>query len=281
MKAHDISSQTLAVCLLFLFCLPATAFADPLDDGEDLPATVGEIRFINSVVEQVKVAVPPIDGWEQTLRITAGGNTVKDGKEVMIFERARNYPLLISIRLDFKRITAADRQAAVEQKSAQELQQELMAAAMSGDTQKSEQLQQQLAALMQSQMEAGAMGQAAGVSPMQEAEKPTEFYVQVIVNGDGETIGKEYGIDTPGVAKAFRVDKGDKDLLTYKYYMGAWTFSERVAKNWSIVAPAADQNATNHLRALVLFADLFGDRDSVETYVGNHLDLDSLNDVVN
>ncbi|MFQ5549078.1 MAG: hypothetical protein ACE5FV_12355 [Woeseia sp.] len=278
MKTYFTAQQSLPMCLkwLFLWCLAGAAAADPIDDAEDVPATVGEIQFIDAIVGQVKASVPAIDGWEREISVTASRNTVREGQHPIIFERARDYPLRISVRVDFERITEADRQRAVEEKSAQELQQEMMAAAMSGDTRKMDELQKQLAALMQSQMTAGPMGQAVGVSSAAPSKKPSKFYVQVIVNGDGENIGNKYDIAVRGVAKAFRLDKGNDDYLGYKYYLGAWDISELDASNWRIVFPQADQTPANHLRALVLLAHVYGDRDNVEDYNANSLDLAGL-----
>lgn len=278
MKTFFAAQQSLPMCLkwLFLWCLAGAAAADPIDDAEDVPATVGEIQFIDAIVGQVKASVPAIDGWEREISVTASRNTVREGQHPIIFERARDYPLRISVRVDFERITDADTQRADEEQSTQELQQEMMAAAMSGDTRKMEQLQQQLAAMMQSQMETGAMAQAAGLSPMTEAQERDKFYVQVMVNGGGENIGNKYDIAVPGVTKGFRLDKGVEDYLGYRYYMGAWEISELDARNWRIVFPQADQTPANHLRALVLVADLYGERDSVEDYNANSLDLAGL-----
>lgn len=260
-----------------LLFLSAAAVADPIDDAEDLPATAAEMQFINRVVDQVKAAVPPLEGWNRNVSVTASGNTVREGKQVLIYERARNFPMEINMQLSFKRITAAQKKQAVEEKSAQELQQEMMNAAMSGDTQKSEQLQQQLAVMMQAQMTAGPMGQAAGVTPITPLEKPTKFYIQVIINGEGEHIGKEYDMPMSGVTHAFRVDKGKEDYLSYTFYLGAWDVSELDRKNWKVIFPESIQSPAKHLRAMVVRVNLYGDRDSVEGYLKNSLDLGRLN----
>ncbi|GBE14969.1 MAG TPA: hypothetical protein ENH32_01125 [Proteobacteria bacterium] len=274
MKIHWKVFLLVPTMLLFL---SAAAVADPIDDAEDLPATAAEMQFINRVVDQVKAAVPPLEGWNRNVSVTASGNTVREGKQVLIYERARNFPMEINMQLSFKRITAAQKKQAVEEKSAQELQQEMMNAAMSGDTQKSEQLQQQLAVMMQAQMTAGPMGQAAGVTPITPLEKPTKFYIQVIINGEGEHIGKEYDMPMSGVTHAFRVDKGKEDYLSYTFYLGAWDVSELDRKNWKVIFPESIQSPAKHLRAMVVRVNLYGDRDSVEGYLKNSLDLGRLN----
>ncbi len=284
MKIRNLSHQLKAVLLILLFLVglsgPAVADPLPLDDVEDVPATAAEVRFTNRVIDQIKTSVPLLDGWNLNVRAYASDNRVRKGEPVMIFPRTRDFPLEINIRFIFKKITAAQKKKKAAEKSAQELQQEMMTATMSGDTQRMEQIQQQLAAMMQSQMTAGPMGQAVGASPMVAEEKPTKFQVQVIVNGEGEHIGKKYDITVPGTARAFRVDRDIKELLSYKYYLGAWKVSELDARNWNIASPAADQTPDNHLRALVLFANVFGDRNSVEEYVKNHLDLEGLKKVL-
>jgi len=279
MKIQNPQQQCRAVLLmpLILLCLPGLAAADVFDEVAASPA---EVDFINRVVEQVKVSVPAIDGWERNISVYTSQRSVRDGMQLMIYEGARDYPLNVSIELDFKTITEADRKQAAEEKSIEALQQEMMAAAQSGDIDKMAQLQLQLGAILQAQMEAGAIGQAAGLSPITRAEEPTKFYVRVIVNGDGEHISNEYDIAAPGVTKAFRIDKDNDDLLSYKYYMGAWGVSELDAKNWRIVSPVADQTPANHLRAVVLFAIVHGDRESVEGYLKNSMDLEGLNSVL-
>jgi len=262
-------------------CLTGTAVSDPVSDAEDVPATTAEMQFIDGVIDQVKASVPPIDGWSQEVSVTASGNTVREGEPVMIFENARNFPLMLNMQINFQRITAAQGKRAVEERSAQELQQEMMAAAQSGDVGKMQQLQGQLAAMMQAQMTAGPMGQAAGVTPVAPAEKPVKFFVQVIVNGEGEHIGKQYDMTAPGVTHAFRIDTGKDDFLSYKYYLGAWDVSELDQKNWSVVFPKGIQTPGNHLKALVVRVNIYGDRDSVESYVKNSLDLAGIRDVVN
>ena len=279
MHIQKVSRQFLTVFLLlpFLACLAGTAAADVIDEVAASPA---EVDFINRVVEQVKVSMPAIDGWERNISVYTSQRSVRDGMQLMIYEGARDYPMNVSIELNFKTITEADRKQAAEEKSIEALQQEMMTAAQSGDIDKMAELQLQLGTILQSQMEAGAIGQAAGLSPITRAEEPTKFHVQVIVNGDGEHIGKEYDIAAPGVTKAFRIEKGNDNSLGYRYYMGAWKVSELDAKNWRIVSPAADQTPANHLRAVVLFVNVDGDRESVERYVRNSMDLEGLNGVL-
>ena len=279
MHIQKVSRQFLTVFLLlpFLACLAGTAAADVIDEVAASPA---EVDFINRVVEQVKVSMPAIDGWERNISVYTSQRSVRDGMQLMIYEGARDYPMNVSIELNFKTITEADRKQAAEEKSIEALQQEMMTAAQSGDIDKMAELQLQLGTILQSQMEAGAIGQAASLSPITRAEEPTKFYVRVIVNGDGEHISNEYDIAEPGVTKAFRIDKDNDDLLSYKYYMGAWGVSELDAKNWRIVSPVADQTPANHLRAVVLFAIVHGDRESVERYVRNSMDLEGLNGVL-
>ncbi len=283
MKTQYLQQQCLVILLmlLILLCLPGLSAADPIDDMGDVPATAAEIDFINRVVDQIKVSVPPIDGWERTVSVYTSQRSVGAGQQLMIYEGARDHPLHVSIRLNFETITEGDRQQAAQEKSNQQLEQEMMAAVQSGDVEKMQQLQAQIMVSVQAQMEAGPIGQAAGLSPTKPKEQRTEFYVQIIVNGDGEHIGKQYDVAVPGVTKAFRIDKGNSDHLGYKYYMGVWDVSEFDAKNWRIISPVANQTPANHLRALVLFANVAGDRESVESYTENSLNLEGLSDVLN
>lgn len=277
---ENISRSTILLHLAAAFlCLviPVTlALADSVDMTEDVPATAAEKQFIDRVVDHVKAAAPAPGGWSRDVGVTASGNTVREGKPVMIYERSRNFPLKINLQLDFNKVTAAQEKRASDEMSAQQLQQEMMNAAMSGDTKKTQQLQQQLAAMMQAQMTAGPMGQAVGVTPVASAEKPLLFHVQVVVNGEGESIGREYDHDVPGVTKAFRVDKGGESFVSYKYYLGAWQVSDLDRKNWRIVSPEEGPDAQNHLKALVISVSVYGDRDSVENYVQNLLELDMI-----
>lgn len=262
-----------------LACL-SMALADPIDDAEDLPATADEVRFIEDIVSAVHEAVPAVEGWHRKISVLASGNTVREGETPLIYSRARNFPLMISISVNYREVTETDRKQAAEEKTAQQLQEEMMAAAMRGDTARMEELQKELAAMMQASMEAGAMGQAAGVTPMQPREDPKKFNVQIVVNGEGHGIGKQYEFDELGVTKAFRIDKDGSDVLTYEYYLGAWEISEGRYQNWRVAHPANAQTAENHLRALIASVRVYGDRKGVEGFVGNHLDLPRLNEMV-
>jgi len=268
------------VATSLLLCLSATAFADPVSDAEDVPATAAEMQFINRVIDQVKAAVPPLDGWNRDVSVTASGNTVREGKPVLIFENARNFPLKINMQLNFSTITSAQREMAATEKSGQQLQQEMMDAINKGDMERVAKIQQQIRVMTQAQMTSGPMGQAAAGVPVTPVKKSTRFYVQVIVNGEGEHIGKQYDMTVPGVTHAFRVDKGKEDYISYKYYIGAWEVSELDKRNWKVLFPKHMQSAATHLRALVLSANVYGDRESVEKYVKGSLDLKGLKNVL-
>ncbi len=252
------------------------AAADPVSaDPEDVPATPAQRRFVERIVEQVKAAVPPLAGWHRRVSATASGNPVLEGRPVMIFHRAVNVPLRVNLQLVFERVTEAERETAATRKSAEQLQQELVAAAMQGDVQRMEALQRELQALMQGHMTKGPMGQAAGLSPPRPVEKPPRFTVTVVVNGEGAVFGKTYEIPAPGAAKAFRVVGRDGRRVGYDYFLGRWdvdTTTDQV--NWRL-QPAA-QTPANHLRVVVVQVALNGDREWVERYVETALDLDGI-----
>ena len=63
-------------------------------------------------------------------------------------------------------------------------------------------------------------------------------------------------------------------------YVGGWNVSEFDKKNWKTTFPKSVQTPANHLRALVLYANVYGDRESVESYVKNSLNLKELNNVL-
>ena len=272
----------LLIPVLFL-CLTGAAVADSISDDEGSPATAAEMQFINRVIDQVKAALPPLDGWERNLSSYLGDDQggFSQGDKVKIFEFERKIPLRLNLGFKFHRITAAEKKEAVEEKSTQDLQQEMMAALEVGDMEKMQQLQLQINTMLQKQMEAGPIGQAARGEAMTPAEKPANFHVQVIINGDGESIGKQYDMTAPGVTHAFRIDKGKDDFLSYKYYLGAWDVSELDKRNWRIVSPEGDQTAANHLKVLVTRVNVYGDRDSVEGYVKSSLDLNGLKSILN
>ena len=282
MLERSTSARRASISLLLTGLLVAFGFAaaDQIDDAENVPATADEVRFIDAIIAAVDEAVPAIDGWHREVSVRASGNTVREGKPTLIYSRAREFPLKVSVQFNYREITATDRKQAAEEKTAEQLQQEMMAAAMSGDTAKMNELQAELAAMMQASMEAGAMGQAAGKTPMQPREDPKKFQAQVIVNGEGESIGKKFDYDAPLATKAFRVDKGSPDFLSYKYYLGGWEVSELDRSNWRVVDPADAQTAENHLRALVISVNVYGDRGNVEEFVGNRLDVGRLNELV-
>ncbi|MDF1525175.1 MAG: hypothetical protein P1S59_02730 [bacterium] len=285
MKTRYLSRKFKAVFLILFFLagFKGGATADPISDDEGSPATAAEIQFINRVIDQVKAAVPPLDGWERDLSSSLGDDQggFRQGDDLLIYEYDRKIPLRLNLGFKFHRITAAERQVAAQEKSAQELEKEMMDAAMTGDVEKMQQAQLQLNAMLQKQME-GAMGQAAGGEPGSQppAGKPSEFFVRVLVNDGGEHIGKKYDMTAPGVTHAFRIDKNNQDHLGYKYYIGGWEVSEFDRVNWKVIFPKSVQTPANHLRALVLYANVYGDRESVESYVKNSLDLKGLNSVL-
>ena len=127
----------LLIPVLFL-CLTGAAVADSISDAEDVPATAAEMQFINRVIDQVKAAVPPLDGWERNLSsyLADDQGGFRQGDEVKIFEYDRKIPLRLNLGFEFHRITAAEKKKAVEEKSAQELQQEIMVAINEGDMEK-------------------------------------------------------------------------------------------------------------------------------------------------
>lgn len=282
MRSDVLFSKYTAVFLIILFqtVFMGAAFADPISDDEGSPATAAEIQFINRVIDQVKAAVPALDGWERDLSSSLQGG-FRQGEEILIYEYDRKIPLRLNLGFKFHRITAAEKKVAAQEKYAQELEKEMMEAAMSGNLEKMQQAQLQLSAMMQKQMEE-AMGQGAGGEPGSQPPpgKPTEFYVRILVNDGGEHIGKKYDMTAPGVTHAFRLDKNKKDYLGYKYYLGGWEVSEFDRVNWKVIFPKSVQTPANHLRALVLYANVYGDRESVESYVNNSLDLKGLNSVL-
>lgn len=254
--------------------------ADEIYEAQLEPATTAQAEFIDRIIAQVDASVPPIDGWTRELRAMVSGDTVRDGERPLIDVQLQESPLIIALKVEFKSITAEDEREANVQKSSEQLQEELMAAAMSGDTQKMDALQQELAALMQSHMESSGLGQAAGMSPVRPMEKRRLFYVNVTVNGEGENIGKKYDIDQLGVTKAFRIDSDNPEQLRFRYYLGGWEVSELDERNWRIASPAEHQNSANHLHALTARVTVYGDRRTVEDYVTRTLDLKTLNQMV-
>jgi len=114
MKIQNLLQQCLTMLLMLtvFLCFPGMAAADPVDEMKEVPASAAEIDFINKVVNQVKASVPPIDNWERTVSVYTSQRSVRDGMQTKIYESARDYPLNVSIRLNFKTITEADRQQA-------------------------------------------------------------------------------------------------------------------------------------------------------------------------
>lgn len=289
MKTPYLSHKFKAVfiTLLFLTGFTGVAMADAISDFEDVAATAAEMQFINRVIDQVKAAVPPLDGWELTMDAHSwGGKAIKEGRTAWIMEVSRNYPFVLSMHFKFHHITSAEKKKATEEKqsaqTAETIQEEMRAAAMSGDVEKIQQLQLQLNTMLQKQMEGSVFGQAARGEPVSPAveEKVREFQVQVTVNRGGEHIGKQFDMPMSGVTRAFRVEKNNKAYLSYKYYLGSWEVSELDRKNWRMVFPKSVQTPANHLRTLVLFTNVYGDRESVEEYVKNSLDLRGLKGVL-
>ena len=84
----------LLIPVLFL-CLTGAAVADPISDDEGSPATAAEMQFINRVIDQVKAALPPLEGWERNLSSYLGDDQggFRQGDKVKIFEYERKIPL--------------------------------------------------------------------------------------------------------------------------------------------------------------------------------------------
>ena len=180
----------LALILSGSLCFSSIALGDPLDDGEYVPATDAEIQFRTDGISRIAAAVPPLEGWEEDIR----DNHPQEEEPHLIFDRARNFPMTVSYRVDFRETTAVDTQKAANQKTGEQLKQEMKEAMASGDTKKMQEIQLELMTMLQSQMTAATSG-----APMQPGEEPKKFHVQVIVNGEGETIGNKYDHDVPGV----------------------------------------------------------------------------------
>jgi hypothetical protein len=265
--------NVLFLALFLLLECTSFAFADPVSDVEYVPVSAEEMAFVNRVADQIKAAVPPLDGWQRNVSVYAFQSTVREGKSFETTTQARNYPLEVRLQIRFRSITGTLKKRVEAKKTAEELQQEMMAAAQSGDMQKVQQIQAQLSALLQGQM-------AAAMDTSRSAEKPTEFQVQVVVNGEGETIGNTYDFDVPGTTKAFRLDRGKQDYLSYKYYLGDWDVSRFDKKNWKIVSPRSRRNAANHLKSVGVSVIVYGDRETVEAYVRSPLDLQPINHLV-
>lgn len=269
-----------ALILTILVLFVEVCWADRISQAEDVPATSAEKEFVNRIIDQVEIAAPALAGWDRKVRVRASGNLVRRGRPLMIFERARMFPLKISIHINFRRLTAARKEMRKADQDAQSIQQQMMAAAMANDKAKVKELQQQLASIMKNRMSQsqGAMSGKAGSQAT--PRKPPEFHVQVIVNGDGETIGKKYDYQAPGAAKAFLVDKNNKNFLSYIFYFGAWDIKEANRSNWSIIFPQRHQTPDNHLRAMVMKINVYGDRSAVDDYVAAKLGLNRLGSVV-
>ncbi|WP_020675007.1 hypothetical protein [Geopsychrobacter electrodiphilus] len=282
-KLRIFGLATFLVCGISTF----SAYADPISDAEDVPATAAEMQYINHVMDQVKQSVPPLEGWNRKLRVTVSGNSMREGEPVLIFERARNFPLKLILDFRFSKITDVQKKRAVAKRDTAVLEQEMMAAIQRQDLETVAEVQQKLMALAhgqmaeQTQLMAQAMNQPSGASAQGTAKKTAKFYVQVLINGAGEKIGKAYDMPSPpGVVHAFRIDKKNSGPLGYKYYLGGWAVSELNKKNWRIVFPKEIQTPDNHLRSLVVFAHVDGDRESVEKYVTSSLNLKGLESVL-
>ena len=272
------------VISVLLAVLIGFVVVEPASSSEDNPATAAEMQFINLVMDQVKMAVPQMDGWKRYVTAYTSDNfQVPEGGKATIFPSSRYFPLKLSISFKFHLITSAEKKRSDEKaqttQSAEALQEQMMAALASGDMEKMMQLQQQLLGMAQKSTEQSALGMAAqgNTAP----EKATEFQVQVIVNGEGAHIGKKYDMAMPGVTHAFRIDKKkNNDYLSYKYYLGSWDVSEFDRVNWNIAFPKSLQTPANHLHTKVLRVNIYGDRKSVEQYVKSSLDLDKLNKLI-
>ncbi|WP_169709458.1 hypothetical protein [Deferrisoma camini] len=250
-----------------------SAVADPLGtDGEDVPATAGELRFLEMVVKRVEASLPVPAGWKREAEVVVSGYPVLEGEPVRIFYRAWKGPLRIHLLFWFSKITETERKQAAARKNAEELQQEMIAAAMRGDTARVEELQQQLGALVRSQVLEGPMGQAAGAAPSRPTESPSRFSVNVVVNGQGQTIGKKYEVAVPGVLKAFRVAGGKEGQAYRTYYLGRWDVSSRQS-NWKVQAFRGDYVPANHLKVMTISLELAGEEAVVDRYARDLLDL--------
>ena len=153
MKIRNLSHKFKAVILTLLFLTGFTgvSMADPVSDAEAVPATAAQMQFINRVIDQVKAAVPPLEGWERNLSsyLADDQGGFRQGEELKLFEFVRNAPLKLTFNIKFHRNTAAEKKQAVEEKSTQELEKEMMAAINIGDMEKVQQLQLKQASMLQ------------------------------------------------------------------------------------------------------------------------------------
>ena len=276
------------VISVLLAVLIGFVVVEPASSSEDNPATAAEMKFINRVTDQVKMAVPQMEGWKRDVTGYTSDNFSVRGGKATISPSSRYFPLKLSISFKFHLITSTEKKRSDEKArtthNAEVLQEQMMAAAASGDMEKMMQLQKKLAVMAQKSMEQSTQSMAALGNQAQQAppEKATEFQVQVIVNSGGEHIGKKYDMAMPGVIHAFRIDnKKNNEYLKYKYYLGGWDISEYDRVNWNIVFPKSIQTPANHLQSKVILVSVYGDRKSVEKYVKSTLDLGRLNKLIN
>ena len=272
----------MALAGLLTVGLTHSALADPMPDyGEARPATEAEKRFIKRLVKGVNAALPlPGEGWKveerhvKKLMAVDGASPYLDGEgsNAMFYEIEDKEPVRLSwvIRLRLPSSTEARRTAETKRyrRSMEELQKEMMAAAMSGDMEKVEKLEQEMAGKAEEKIrpdyERVMSGAARQPEPPERPEK--NFSVEIELNDffGGGYRERKYEVSAPGAKRAFRREMGK--TLEYEYFMGGWEVTPD-RRGWRIAFPKRHRNAASHLKALTLYVVISGDKDAVEAYL--------------
>lgn len=274
------SFRTVIISTLAVAALASSSVADAVDTAENVVATEAEASFINEVIAVLNSAVPAPEGWNAETSFRVSGNTIKEGRPIMIYEPARDSPLLMKFSFNFRQPTETQQITASAQKSGQQLQQELMAAYQRGDHQKAQQIQQELMALSTAGLaQMNKQIHSPGNSPK---KKQPRIQVQVNFHGDGEVSSKALDIETPpGVVYAKSIMSGTKgDTPFYTYYVGRWEVTSFDKKNWSIKFPKSLQTSENHLKAMVATVTVSGSAGAVEDYIKTSLNLRKIASII-
>jgi len=260
------------------------AHADALDELGSRPMTVNERQFVEHVINNVEHIFPTPDGeWKRKMQVSVGNDVYhRKTKQSDIYEGYNVVPVPINIQLSFQQQTASQvqqmestNQLAVNM---DDLKKQMMQAASNNDVEAIDRLSQQMAAL-QSTAYNKSMGKLIHPKAKNHKEKGKVFTIQILINDGGETTAKKYEVVEAKETYTFLIKR--KKQAQYKYYIGLWQVRDTNEGNVAIHLPEAIKAKDHHLKILTVSVNIAGPATVVDGYVHDHVELQSLRNIMN
>jgi len=261
------------------------AHADALDELGSRPMTVSERQFVENVISKVEGTFPmPGEAWKRKTQVSIGNDLYhRNTSQGDIYEGYNIVPVPVNIRIDYQQQSVSQAQQTKSAKqhavNTNDLMKKMMQAASNNDTEAVDRLSQQMA-----ELQSGAYKKHMGDLLSKESrpsrkEKGKEFYVQILVNEGGETIGAKHETSRTKDAYSFLIRR--KGQSQHKFYMGSWKVRDTNTGNVSIQPPDAISAMGNHLRVLAVSVNIVGPSVVVDDYVHAHIGLQRLHRIMN